>query len=28
LTDPEFACEFVCLHARTYDYAARGEFET
>src|SRR5712691_2357716 len=28
LADPEFACEFVCLHARTYDYAARGEFET
>src|SRR6266567_4420241 len=28
LADPKFACEFVCLHARTYDYAAQGEFET
>src|SRR5260370_6030634 len=28
LADPEFAREFVCLHARTYDYAGRGEFDT
>src|SRR5207247_10114667 len=28
LTDPKFACKFVCLHVGTTDYAARGEFET
>ncbi len=28
LADAKFACEFVCLHAGTTDYAAGAEFET